>query len=209
MRIESVRDKKLESGRRFNFVAMPKRMVVKLESSLESASAGGYIGMYILYVSRDPFSKYLRVENAHIFNEPGKCAAEVNKLYAQRTRVSTMPPPRGHEPHLGFNRTAFHTSFFENFITASCIDVHLEKYEISKDLEISVKACGTIRRCPIEIQVRSRIRIQQRRRLLTVETHGSARASDIKRPGPALWSSSVILTTPVALRARLYARSNG
>lgn len=38
--------------------------------------------------------------------------------------------------------------------------LYLEKYEISKDLEISVKACGAIRRYPIEIQVRSRIRIQ-------------------------------------------------
>jgi len=57
-------------------------------------------------------------------------------------------------------------------------DIDLEKYEISKDLEISVKTCGTIRLVSYRNPKFDR-EFEFSRRLLTVET--GARASDIKR----------------------------
>lgn len=58
------------------------------------------------------------------------------------------------------------------------IDIDPEKYEISKDLEISVKACGA-RFGGVLSKFKFDRKFESSRRLLTVET--GARASDIKR----------------------------
>lgn len=73
---------------------------------------------------------------------------------------------------------AFHR-FSGISLPASYIDVDLEKYEISKDLEISVKACG-VRVDGVLSKFKFDREFEFSRRLPAVET--GARASDIKRP---------------------------
>lgn len=76
-----------------------------------------------------------------------------------------------------FNRRAFRC-FSKISLPCHITDIDLEKYEISKDLEISVKICGTIRLVSYRNPKFDR-EFEFSRRLLTVET--GARASDIKR----------------------------
>lgn len=76
-----------------------------------------------------------------------------------------------------FNRSAFRC-FSKISLPCHITDIDLEKYEISKDLEISVKICGTIRLVSYRNPKFDR-EFEFSRRLLTVET--GARASDIKR----------------------------